>query len=71
MEHRRYSKVDIDTNANLPLILYGAGVNAAAEMAAAIRRGFKPVCFCDRDERKHGKTWLGLPVLSLAQVRER
>ena len=58
-------------NAKLPLILYGAGANAVVEMTVVVRRGLNPTCFCDADERKHGTTMFGLPVLSLAQARDR
>ncbi|GHV28412.1 hypothetical protein FACS1894167_05340 [Synergistales bacterium] len=53
------------------LILYGAGKYAAYamdEVDVYRKKGFEPVCFCDKDTQKQGTYYLGLPVLSLEQA---
>ncbi|GHV28400.1 hypothetical protein FACS1894167_05300 [Synergistales bacterium] len=53
------------------LILYGAGKYAAYamdEVNAYRKKGFEPVCFCDKDTQKQDTYYLGLPVLNLEQA---
>ncbi len=53
------------------VIIYGAGVRGGCTLNALRGRGLTPVAFCDRDMRKVGHNYLGLPILSRAQVKER
>ena len=55
-------------NNKLPLVLYGAGENAADKFEDFI--SMNPVCFCDSDVKKHNTTYLGLPVMSLSHALE-
>ncbi|GHV28405.1 hypothetical protein FACS1894167_05310 [Synergistales bacterium] len=53
------------------LILYGAGkhaVQAMNEVEIYRKKGYEPVCFCDKDTQKQGKDYLGLPVFSIEQA---
>ena len=54
-------------NHELPLIYYGAGQAAEREIETSpnLLRG---VCFIDKDENKHGKTHIGLPILSMDEA---
>jgi len=54
-----------------PLVMYGAGQKAITEMANVKREGKNPVCFCDTDTAKQGKTYLGLPVMSLRDAESK
>ena len=54
----------------LPLVLYGAGSTAKAEMEFVRKNGMNPVCFCDADIEKQGTQYLGLPIKSFLQVQE-
>ena len=58
-------------NDNLPLVLYGAGNNAKKEKIVDKLSELNPVCFCDVDKEKQGSPYLGLPVFSLKEIREK
>lgn len=53
-----------------PVVLYGAGGQAAIELPEMREMGIVPVCFCDQDVSKQGTKYLELPILSVRQVLE-
>ena len=59
--------IDLD----FPAVLYGAGGYAVYEKQQAEQSGIKPLCFVDADTEKQGRSYLGLPVISLEQAKER
>jgi pyruvate-formate lyase-activating enzyme len=54
-----------------PLVLYGAGKNAADELQRIKSMGGTPVCFVDSDGKKQGTTHLGLPVFDFGRTAEK
>jgi len=58
---------------NDKVVFYGAGEHAMLTHKRTLDRiGCRePVAFCDRDPNKHGKTFLGLPVMSFQDATER
>ena len=56
---------------DLPVILYGAGGRAEYEKEQAENLGLKIACFVDADPKKQGRSYLDLPILSLAQAKDR
>ncbi|KKM17234.1 hypothetical protein LCGC14_1677820 [marine sediment metagenome] len=52
------------------VVLFGAGALGKEMLYALNRNGIKPVCFCDNDTQKHGKTIEGLPVISFEELVE-
>jgi uncharacterized Fe-S cluster-containing radical SAM superfamily protein len=50
------------------IILYGAGLYAQNNISRWLSEGLEPVCFADRNERKHGTQLFGYPVLSLGDA---
>jgi SAM-dependent methyltransferase len=55
----------------LPLVLYGAGKAAINEIKTLKKKEKNIVCFCDKDTSKQGTVYLGLPVFSIEQIREK
>jgi len=55
------------------VVFYGAGEHAMLthKLTLAHASGWTPVAFCDRDTYKQGKHFLGLPVLSFADAKEK
>jgi len=52
------------------IMLYGAGF-VAQKMFSDIVEKYDPVCFIDRDPKKQGQCFCGLPVLPLAEAMKR
>ena len=53
------------------LILYGAGINGALCAFALKELGVEFLCFCDNNTAKHGTTYIGYPILSPRECREK
>ncbi|MDR2580215.1 MAG: hypothetical protein LBC85_04395, partial [Fibromonadaceae bacterium] len=56
---------------DLPLVLYGAGKRASAELDFVKKQGMNPVCFCDADITKHNTMLYELPIVSLEQAKNK
>jgi len=52
-------------------IFYGAGAYASRNIDRWIKEGFKPLCFADKDNMKHGKYWSEINVVSLEHAISR
>jgi len=57
--------------ADRKVVFYGAGENAEIKHNFTLKRigAREPVAFCDRDPRKQGRHFLGLPVVSFADAK--
>jgi len=54
----------------VPVVLYGAGVNARKAFEKIKNQGLVPVCFCDRDKQKQESLCCGIPVLTIEKAME-
>ncbi len=53
-----------------PVVLFGAG-GLGEELCATLRgHGVHPVCFCDNNSSRKGSTYCGIPIISLADLKE-
>lgn len=57
--------------ASTPLVIYGAGKRAQAEVGILRGNGIFPSCFCDEDAGKWGSMYMGLPVMSIADIKRK
>ena len=53
------------------VIFYGAGKNAQQHLNTWLYEGLQPVCFVDRNKKKHGSCFCGYEVISLSNAIER
>jgi hypothetical protein len=68
MQFRPELNFTVDTNETRPMIFYGAGKYAAANIKRYQDMGLAPVCFADKDKTKHGKLFCGYKVMSLDEA---
>lgn len=52
-------------------IFYGAGNEAQFEVSKYRKMGMEPVCFCDRDTKKWGKSFWGIQCISIEEALKR
>ena len=53
------------------LVFYGAGKFAAANFDEIVSMGLSPVCFADKDEKKHYTMFCGLEILPISEALQR
>lgn len=58
-------------NSKKPLILFGAGGQAALLLDILKKEGISPLCFCDNNSNLWGKHYLGFPVYSYEEIKEK
>ncbi|NVN88997.1 MAG: FkbM family methyltransferase [Desulfuromonadales bacterium] len=55
----------------VPVVLFGAG-SAGKELYPILQwHGVNPVCFCDSNPLREGELYCGLPIISLADLRQK
>ncbi|GHV78149.1 hypothetical protein AGMMS49942_29700 [Spirochaetia bacterium] len=52
------------------MVFYGAGEQAGL-LFDDLSKKYHPICFCDSDRKKQGTLFMGLPVFSLEEVRQK
>lgn len=53
------------------LVIYGAGFQGLLAVHLLSKQGIKVLCFCDRNVKKQGTTYYGLPVYSPEEMKQR
>jgi len=71
VKYTKQELIDKLSLANLPVLIYGAGVAGQALLVACNEIGIDVECFCDNNIKKKGKELLGLKIIHTADIKNK